>query len=310
MPSDDSDRDPNSDGDRDFGSTGGESPPSEPDSPTGSTAASDPPPDDPRSFGDRFGDGWGRALDDLPLAAVPLVAGLLDVDNVRRVLAFRDGVHFGVAFRFPSALPDLWSFVSVPNLGSGFHVSPALYLLPVLIPIQAALVAGLLGSVREILLTGGYDFSRNVRRYFAPVLVFVALVRLVGLAAFSVAAVVPVAPLLLLVLFPAFVVLSYLFYATPYLLVVADASVGEALSRSYAWAMAGGPYFSYGAGYLLFGAAVSVVATAVVVNLGALGVLVGVFATAPVALALTFATTEFVAERADADDATDLRRPT
>ena len=100
-------------------------------------------------------------------------------------------------------------------------------------------------------------------------------------------------------LVPAFLVLSYLFYATPYLLVVADAPVGEALGRSYEWALAGGPYFAYGVAYLLFVAAVSAAGTVVVVNLGAVGILLGAVASAPVALALTFATTEFVAEMTD-----------
>ena len=79
--------------------------------------------------------------------------------------------------------------------------------------------------------------------------------------------------------------LSYLFYATPYLLVVADASVGEALGWSYEWALAGGSYFTYGAAYLLAVAAASLVGTAVVVNLGALGIGLGAIVSAPVALA-------------------------
>lgn len=258
---------------------------------------SDPPPARARSFGTRLQDGWERAREHLPLAAIPAVSSLLAIDNVRRVLSFH-GYHFGVTFRFPSALPDLWTFVSLPSQGSGIHVSPTLFVLPVLILARAVLVAGLLGSVHEILRTGRYDFAGNVRRYFVPVVGFVALVRAVELVAFTfVAAVLPLA----LALLPVFFVLSYLFYATPYLLVVADLSVGEALGRSYEWAVSGGPYFSYGAGYLLFVAVVSLVGTVLVVNSGAVGVLVGTLASAPVALALAFATTEFVVEMIDAE---------
>lgn len=293
MPSDD-DRDSDDEwGDEadEWGSNADSSPPTDP----ALSAEASSPPDDPTSFGDRLGDGWDRALDHLPLAAVPLVSSLLAVDNARRVLA-SERLHFGLAFRFPAALPDLWTFVSLPGREAGVHVSPALAALPVLILVRAALVAGLVGSVHDLLRTGEYDFAANVRRYFAPVVVYEVVVHVAGLAAVAVGiAAFPLAFLLL----PAFIVASYLFYAAPYVLVVADCGVADALGRSYAWATDGGPYLAFGAGYLLFVTATSVVATAFVVNLGALGVVVGALASAPVALALTFATTEFVADLVD-----------
>ncbi|WP_137287080.1 hypothetical protein [Halorussus salinisoli] len=263
-------------------------------------------PPDSRSFGTRLAVGWERAMGNLALALVPLLSSLLASDNVRRVRS-AEGYNFGVAFRFPSALPDLWTFVSLPGREPGVHVSSTLWLLPVLIPVQAALVAGLLGSVRELLRTGQYDFAANVRRYFLPVVVFVALVRLVGFGAVTVTAVAPPLGLLFVL---GFLLLSYLFYATPYLVVVADASVAEALARSYDWALAGGPYFAYGAGYLVFVVAISLVASAFVVNLGAVGVLVGAVTSAPIALALTFATTEFVADvdGAETSSPSEIRR--
>ncbi|UPW00160.1 hypothetical protein M0R88_16805 [Halorussus gelatinilyticus] len=256
-----------------------------------STDAPETPPDG-ESFGTRLANGWERAMDDLPLAVVPLVSSLLAADNIRRVRA-AEGVNFGITFPFPPALTDLWTFVNVPSGGPGVHVSPGLAFLPVRILVEAVLVAGLLGSVGALLRTGRYDFADAARRYFAPMLGYVALVHLVTLSTvvFTV-----VSPLLLVFLLPVLLVLKYLFYATAYLVVVADESLGDALARSYRWATAGGPYFSYAAGFLLFAALLSVVTSAVVVNLGVLGVVVGAVATAPVALALTFATTEFVAD--------------
>ncbi|NEU56809.1 hypothetical protein [Halorussus sp. MSC15.2] len=250
-------------------------------------------PTDSRSFGTRLQVGWERATRNLPLAFVPLLSSLLAPDNLRRVRSY-EGNYFGLALQLPSSLPDLWTFVSLPNGEPGIHVSPTLWLLPVLVPLQAALVAGLLGSAHEFTRTGGYDFAANVRRYFVPVLVFVALVRAVALGTGALAtAALPVVflvvPLLLLVL-------SYVFYATPYLLVVEDASVGEALATSYDWATEGGPYLAYAAGYLLVVFAVSAVGSAFVVNLGVLGAAVGAVVSAPLALALTFTTVEFVAD--------------
>ncbi|WP_435179038.1 hypothetical protein [Halorussus sp. AFM4] len=247
-----------------------------------------------RSFGTRLQVAWERATDNLPLALVPLLSSLLAPDDVRRVLAAED-LNFGIAFRFPAALPDLWSFVSLPSQPAGVHVSPTLWLLPVAVLVRAGLVAGLLGSAWEAVETGRYDFAANARQHFVPVLVFVALVRVVGVGAVALAA---TAPLLVLLAVPLFLLLSYLFYATPYLLVVAEDSVGEALARSYDWAVGGGPYLSYAGGYLLAVVAVSVFVSAFVVNLGVVGVAVGAAVTAPVALALTFATTEFVADLA------------
>ncbi|WP_135854590.1 hypothetical protein [Halorussus salinus] len=247
---------------------------------------------DGKSFGTRFTDGWQRAMDHLPLAVAPFASSLLAADNIRRVRA-AEGVNLGMTFSFPSALPDLWTFVNVPNSGSGIYVSPTVALLPIQILVEAVLVAGLLGSVAALIQNGRYDFADETREHFVPMLKYVALVNLVTLSTVAFAV---VSPLLLVVLIPALLVLKYLFYATAYLVAVADESLGDALGRSFRWASAGGPYLSYGVGYLLFAALVSIVTSAFVVNLGVVGIVVGAVATAPVALALTFATTEFVAD--------------
>ena len=247
-----------------------------------------------RSFTARFGAGWERASDHLPLAAVPVVSSVLNVDAIRRVAAFEGG-HFGVKFPFPTTVADLWTFVSLPNQGPGVHISSALWLFLALLVVQSALVAGYLGSVADLLRADEYDFVGNVRRYFLPVLGWQALIStptfaLVGLGLAA-------GPLVLLAI-PLYFVAAYCFYATPYLLVVEGAGLAAALSRSLDWALSGGPYFSFALGYLVFGAVVSAVVTPVVVNLGAVGVVVGAALTAPVALALAFATTEFVADLA------------
>lgn len=252
------------------------------------------------SFGERLEDGLGRATDHLPLAAVPLVLSLLSVDNVRRVLEYR-GVHFGIAFPLPPAVPNLWTFVNVPDQGSGVHVAPTLPWLPVLVVVQAALAAGLLGSVHQTLREGRYDFSRNARRYFGRFLGYELLVYAAVLATVALAAVAP--PLLLLAI-PGYLVVGYLFFAAPYLLVIEELGVEDALAKSYEWALGGGAYARFAGGYLLAGAGISIIATAVVVNAGAVGIAVGSVAAAPVSLAFVFATTRFVADTAADDDDT------
>lgn len=223
------------------------------------------------------------------LALVPFVSTFLAWDNVRRA-ATTEGFHGGVAFRFPATVIDLWTFVSLPAGPPGLHVSPTLWLAPLVVLVQSALAAGYLGSVHQGLADGRYDFGRNVRRYVAPLFVYGALAWGVGLVTVGLGLVPP----LLVLAVPAFLVLNYLFYATPYLIVARDASLGEALSESYRHAVAGGEYVSFAAGYFLFVLAASIPATILATNFGIAGVVVGAVVTAPVALVLTAAATSFV----------------
>lgn len=247
---------------------------------------------------------YGRLLDrgvtvaaDHPLlAGVPLATSLLAVDNVRAVAGFH-GSHVGVKFPFPTALLDVWSFVSLPNQGLA-DTPTAVALLPLFVLVRAVLVAGYLGCVRDALVGRPLQFAANVRRHLLPLAVFELL---------SVAAVlvlVPfasVGPAVLVLAIPALLVLGYLFYGTPYLVVVADESLLEALAHSYALATDGGPYFGFFARFLAGGAALSVPVTAVVVNGGPDGVALGAVALAPVGLVLTATTTALVLELVDVE---------
>lgn len=228
------------------------------------------------------------------LAGVPLATSLLAVDNVRAVAGFH-GSHFGLKFPFPAALLDVWSFVSLPNQDLA-DTPTSLALLPLFVLVRAVLVAGYLGCVRDALVGRPLQFAANVRRYFLPLAAF----ELLSVAA--VLALVPfasVGPLVLVVAIPAFLVLGYLFYGTPYLVVVADESLSRALAHSYALATDGGPYLGFFGRFLAGGAALSVVATAVVVNGGPVGVALGAVALAPVGVALTATTAALVLELVD-----------
>jgi hypothetical protein len=237
----------------------------------------------------------------LALALVPFVSTILDVTNVVRAVSFR-GTHFGITFPFPTAVADYWTFASVPNPPGGSDVTVAW--LPVAILLQAVLAAGYLGSIAEVTETGTYDFWASVKRFFVPVLGYIAIVFLLGSGAVLLALLggPDGAALLVVLLFPAVLLFSYLFYATPYLIVLRDAGLVEALRGSYAYAIAGGSYAAFGIKYLVAGLLLSVVGTAFI-NLGTVGVVVGAALAAPVGLLFNVAVMDFVRDLEDGGDA-------
>lgn len=253
-------------------------------------------------FTTRLADGWQRGLEFLPLALVPLLTAVFATEKVQRVAAFH-GRHFGLRLGLPAGVVDLWQFVSVPNesVGVGVPLPEALPLLVVMLPVaivvRAGLAAGYFGSLETALETGRYDFAASVRGHFAPFLAYtlIPMVVVIPLGLIGVGGNRQLVPIVLL-LVPAFVVAGYLFYATPYLVVLRGADIWTALRASYQLAVDGGPYLRYAVGYAGFVLGVSLVATAVVVNLGLLGVAIGVVAGAPVGLACNAATMRFVAD--------------
>lgn len=242
-------------------------------------------------------------LDDLlPLAAVPLLLGLVSLNKFDQVAA-AEGTHFGVSFGIPIPVTTGWSFVSLPNRAQGVTVETgsvasfvpfaALALLG-----SALLGAGYVGSIDRILEDRRIDFAADVRRYLAPfvgfgLLVLAALLVAVGLVLVAV-------PLALLA-FLLFFVAAYLLWAAPYLVVVAEMDLGASLSRSYGYAVEGGAYASYFVQYLLAVAAISLVATPLFTNAGLAGGLAGVVLLAPLGLLFDTATTAFVRDFVDAD---------
>lgn len=257
-------------------------------------------------FTTRLQEGWLQAMEHLPLALVPLVTALLATDNVQQVASFR-GAHFGFKFGLPLGVIDIWQFVNVPDqsVSVGFPLPEALPLLVVALPlgivVQAGLSAGYFGSLAAALETGEYAFVQAVRHYFVPFFLYTLIPVLViaplGLTAFAAGR---AGPVLLLVLLPVFLIAAYLFYATPYLIVLRDIGLVDALKHSYELAVAGGPYFRFAIGYALFVLGVSIGATAIVVNLGLIGVLLGAVLGAPIGLTANAMTMRFVADLDDA----------
>lgn len=253
-------------------------------------------------FTTRLADGWARALGHLPLAAVPLVTALIATDKVERILDASGG-HVGFRVSLPVDVVDVWAFVSVPSEGAsvevglpvGFPLSTVL--VPAAIVLRAALAAGYFGGIRGALSTGEYEFAANVRRHFVPFLLYTVAPVLATLPLFALATSGGGRTLLpaVVVLLPVVLLLSYLFYATPYLVVLRETDVVSAARASYRFAVAGGPYARYAVAFGAFVLVASLVVTAIVVNLGPVGIVLGVVGGAPVGLACNVATMEFVA---------------
>lgn len=252
------------------------------------------------SFTTRLADGWQRAQGALPLALVPAVVSLLATDKIGKVLAF-DGRHIGLRIGLPAGIVDLWQFVSVPNEGvsigvAGTDLTPVgLAVILIAVVIRAGLMAGYFGSLREALATDSYDFMTNLERHFLPFLVYTLLPVLV-LAPLLLVSGRGGLPSVVVVLVPVVIAVSYLFYATPYLIVLRGVGVLEAATGSYRLAVAGGPYLRFAAGFAGLVVGGSILATAVVVNLGAIGVALGFLGAAPVGLACNLATMRFIAD--------------
>lgn len=119
----------------------------------------------------------------------------------------------------------------------------------------------------------------------------------------AVAALVPfvlLSPTVLLLAFPALVLLAYLFYAAPFLFVVADAGVLEAFRRSYGFAVGERTYLTFA----LWHVGVAVVSSLVLslsVSAGGAGFLFALVVAVPLALVLTAASVSFVRELVEAE---------
>lgn len=258
------------------------------------------------TFTVRLADGWQRAGDQFPLTLVPILLAVMRTDSIRQVLTY-DGVHFGIKFGVPASVVTVWQFVDPPSTGVTVNTGLPLSLpftavvVPLAVLLRAGLSAGYFGAIAARLVGRGDGFAASVRAYFLPFLAVTVLPYLfivpfalgavgtgrVGGGAVLVAFVV-LAPLLLAV--------GYLFWATPYLLVLRETGLLAAARGSSELAVDGGPYLSYTIGYVGLVLLVSAVATAVVVNVPAVGLPIGIIGGGFLGLVLNITTMRFVAD--------------
>ncbi|WP_247003691.1 hypothetical protein [Halosolutus gelatinilyticus] len=114
-------------------------------------------------------------------------------------------------------------------------------------------------------------------------------------------------PIVILLALPALVVLGYLFYAAPFLFIVADAPFLDAFRRSYGFAIRGGAYLGFALWHVVV-AVVSSIVLSLLVSVGPVGFPFALLLAVPLSLVLTAAAVSFVRELSNAKTKGDRRR--
>jgi hypothetical protein len=261
-----------------------------------------------------------------PLVVVPLVATLLEVGRLRALLRTADPAPapangdttrvvisepdrlFSVTFGVPRPVSTLWSFVNAQPEGVstgavGFD-SVAVFVVALLVAsvVSGLLAAGYLGSI-DAALDGRFDFLAAVRSYGRPLVGFSLLEAGVSLLLVAVGL---VALPLVVVVGTALFVLAYLFFTTPYLVVVDDLGLAPALRRAFELATSEGRVLGFFVGYVVVSALLSVPISALAFAAPPVGVALAVLVSAPVALLLNVATLLFVRDLVRAQSSSNI----
>lgn len=266
----------------------------------------------------------------LAFLAIPAVTSLFQFERTARLLESGSrefSIHLGA--QFPSPMLDLWSFVESPGSADGVTVDVPVgsgeiaiadadfALLAVIVPLLVAYAV--VASVLYAIYVGGIDRRLRgepaaplecVTRYAARFLGYFVVLFTAGAAFVLVVALFffpapgALAAVLLLVI-PALLVLAYLFYAVPFLFVIADASLVDAFVRSYRLALAGGSYLTFALWHLAVTLVASPLLSILVIPGGPFALLLGLAVAAPLSLVLTAATVSFLRELVDDGRLTD-----
>ncbi|MFB6125009.1 MAG: hypothetical protein ABEJ59_03530 [Halanaeroarchaeum sp.] len=217
----------------------------------------------------------------LPLAIVPFLASLLSLSKVAALAAPQGGG--GVSFPLPTGLPTLWTFVNARGRRRDLRPGHDRHGDALGAPVRGGLPAderargGFLGALDP---STDRSFADAVVHYLLPIVG----ANLLSLLAFVLALPFVVFPPLAVVVI---IVVGYALYGMPFVIVVRDVGVWDAVRASGGYALAGGEYLSYAAGYLLVGTVGSFVLTWLVYNTGIVGIVVGAALVAVPALFLT-----------------------
>lgn len=207
-------------------------------------------------------------------AVVPVALTLFAFGKVLAAAGGGSGVTFNVKFSFPADVATLWTVVDPPAQGVTLHSPTPLVFVPVFLAIEAALVAGYLGGIRDAYRNTDPDFPAAATDHWLSILG----VRVFQFALFSGLALLLIAGgtgALLVVGFPLLFVLGYLLWGAPYLVVLRGSDALTALAESATLALDGGDYFVFSITYAFAVAVVSIFVSPLVSSAGVVGVFVG-----------------------------------
>jgi len=230
-----------------------------------------------------------------PYAVVPFALSLAAVRKVAS--AGGTGFSMNVRFALPADVATVWTLVDPPTQGVTLQTPVPLVALPVFLVVEAAVVAGFLGGVRDAYRGQPRDFLGAASDYWLSILgvrlvQFVVVVVLGGLLLAA-------GPMSLVFGLPLVLLFGYLVWGAPYLVVLRDSDAITALAESATVARAGGDYLLFSLGYAVAVAAGSVVVSPFVSAGGLGGVLLAAALVAYPALVASAAATIVVDECAD-----------
>lgn len=231
-----------------------------------------------------------------PYAVVPFALSLLAVERVASA-ASSPGVSVSVKFALPADVATLWTLVDPATRGVTVNTPVPLVALPVFLVVQAVVVAGFLGVVCDAYRDDEPGFVDAAADHWLSMLgvqvvefvVFVGIGSLAVLGGGFAAA---------FVAFSVIVVVGYLVWAAPYLVVLRGSDAVTALAESAELAQRGGRYLAFSVGYAVAVAVCSVVVSPLVSTTGVVGVVVGAALVAYPALVGSAAATIVVDESA------------
>ena len=217
------------------------------------------------------------------LVAVPAVASLVSISNLIRAL--NAGPGGGVTFPLPSGLPTVWTYASLPGQTTpvatgvgGLLPGVAVFLVGAVF--VGVLEAGLLGTLAGLADGADRSFAAAASQHAVPVVAARLLVAGIVFVTFPVLLVVPAVALLIA---PLLLVVTYVVYGLPFVIVVERRQFRSALDRTLQLARGGGDYARFAVAHLVAGAAVSVPVSSLIRG-GLPGVAVALALTAPVGL--------------------------
>jgi hypothetical protein len=167
----------------------------------------------------------------------------------------------------------LWTVLDPPTTGVAVNTPVPLVALPVFLAVEAFVAAGYLGGIRDAYRDRDTDFMTAASEHWLSIL-GVRVVQFLAFAGFGLA-LLSTGPVGVLVAVPLFLLLAYLLWGAPYLVVLRGEDAVTALVASARLASLGDRYLWFSLGYAVVAAAASLVLSPLVTGAGIVGVVGG-----------------------------------